>query len=176
MLFFNLKDKTDVFIGRKSSITAMTSIGDGTRINGKIIVKGKGKCVIKKYCAVGDNVRIITSNHKTNQINLQYALQRKLGFNSQVDKKINVEIGNNVWIGDSVLILPGVVIGNGAVIAAGSVVTKNVSAYSIVGGIPSKLIKYRFNESTIDNIDNTEWWNWSFEKMKENKEFFQDEI
>ena len=176
MLIFKLKDKTGIFIGKKSSITVGTSIGDGTRINGKIIIKGKGKCSIKKYCAIGDNVRIITSNHKTNQVNLQYALQRKLGFNSQVDKKIDVEIGNNVWIGDSALILPGVVIGNGAVIAAGSVVTKNVSAYSIVGGVPANHIKYRFNESIIEKIEKTEWWDWSIEKMKENKDFFLKEI
>lgn len=176
LTFSDLKDKTGVFIAKKSILSIGTFIGDGTRINGKIIIKGKGKCSIKKYCAIGDNVRIITSNHKTDQVNLQYALQKKIGIKAPIDKKINVEIENNVWLGDSVIILPGVNIGNGAVIAAGTVVTKDIPPYAIVAGVPGKLIKYRFSEESIKSIEESEWWDWSIKQMKNNKAFFTKEF
>jgi len=64
----------------------------------------------------------------------------------------NKNIKNGVWIGRDVTIMSGVTIGNGAVIAANSVVTKNVETYSIVGGNPAKLIKYRFDKEIIEDV------------------------
>lgn len=60
--------------------------------------------------------------------------------------------------------------------AANSVVTKDVPAYSIVAGTPAKVIGYRFDELTIQKIQELKWWDWSIEKIKENKELFMDEI
>ena len=169
--FRNLKDNTGVFISKKSKIKENTIIGDGTRINGKIVIKGKGRVEFGKYCAIGEDVKIISSNHDSNEINLQYALQKKIGLKAKTILK-PVVIGNNVWIGDSVIILPGVNIGNGAILAAGSVVTNNVEPYAIVGGVPSKLIKFRFNNDKIKEIEKAKWWEWSIGKMRENKSFF----
>lgn len=85
-----------------------------------------------------------------------------------------VTIKNDVWIGCNVVILRGVTVGNGAVIAAGAVVTKDVPDYAIVGGVPSKIIRYRFSSYEIEILNKIQWWNWSDEKIKENKHLFRD--
>lgn len=81
-------------------------------------------------------------------------------------------IGNDVWIGANVSILPGVKIGNGAVIAAGAVVAKDVEPYAIVGGVPAKIIKYRFEQKDIDLLEEIQWWEWPIEKIEKNIELF----
>lgn len=85
-----------------------------------------------------------------------------------------VAIGNDVWIGGYVSILPGVTIGDGAIIAAGAVVTKDVEPYAIVGGVPAKRIRYRFDEETRGLLLATKWWNWPHEKIEEHIELFYD--
>lgn len=96
--------------------------------------------------------------------------------NSEIRDNEPVIIGHDVWIGANVSILPGVTIGDGAVVAAGAVVTKNVEPYAIVGGVPAKLIKYRFDKESIEKLLTIKWWNWTEEKIEENLElFFQPE-
>lgn len=70
-------------------------------------------------------------------------------------------IGNDVWIGYGVTIISGVKIGHGAIVAAGAVVTKDVPPYAIVGGVPAKLIKYRFEKKIIEDLLYLEWWNFA---------------
>ena len=77
----------------------------------------------------------------------------------------NVIIGNDVWIGLNVTILSGITIGDGAVIAANTTVTKDVPPYSIVGGNPGKVIRYRFDTPVIKKLLDMKWWNWSDEKI-----------
>ena len=84
------------------------------------------------------------------------------------------KIGNDVWIGRSAIVLSGVNIGNGAVIGAGSVVTKDVPDYAIVAGNPAKLIRYRFDEHTIQELQSLKWWAWPDEKIKQYAEYFVD--
>ena len=101
-------------------------------------------------------------NHKNNA---QY-------HNSEIRNNKPVIIGNDVWIGANVVILPGVTIGDGAILAAGAVVTKDVGPYSIVGGVPAKIIKYRFEYETIDALLKIQWWNWTEQEIEDNIEFF----
>lgn len=81
--------------------------------------------------------------------------------------KGDVIVGNDVWMASGVKILSGVKIGDGAVIGANALVSKDVEPYSIVGGNPAKLIKYRFDEETISKLLKIKWWDWDDEKVKE---------
>lgn len=83
-----------------------------------------------------------------------------------------INIGNDVWIGYGAVILRGVSIGDGAIVGAGAVVTKDVDPYTIVGGVPAKTIRKRFNEKIIRQLLKIKWWDWSEKKMIRNKSFF----
>lgn len=83
-------------------------------------------------------------------------------------------VGNDVWIGHSAYILPGITIGDGAVIGTKSVVTKDVPSYAIVGGNPAKIIRYRFKEDIIEKFLKIKWWDWSDEKIYENRQYFDN--
>lgn len=71
-----------------------------------------------------------------------------------------VVIGHDVWIGHSAMVLPGVVVGNGAVIGAGAIVTKPVPPYAVVAGNPARLLRYRFDEETVQRFESIKWWSW----------------
>ena len=81
-------------------------------------------------------------------------------------KGLKTIIGHDVWIGQNSLIKQGIKIGNGSVIGMGSIVTKDVAPYSIVGGNPSVLIRKRFSDEIINNLESSEWWNLSNEELK----------
>lgn len=84
------------------------------------------------------------------------------------DNKGDIIVENDVWIGYEAVILAGVTIGDGAIIGARAVVTKDVPPYTIVGGIPAKQIRKRFNEETIDTLLKLKWWDWSKERISKN--------
>lgn len=132
---------------------------------------------IGRYCSIGRNVRTVQGFHPTQdwvcthpafystekQAGFSYVTHQKYDEVRYADKKnkLAVKIGNDVWIGDNVNILAGVNIGDGAIIATGAVVTKDVDPYSIVGGVPAKVIRYRFPKDTIKKLLDTQWWNQS---------------
>jgi len=90
------------------------------------------------------------------------------------EKKLDVEIGNDVWIGERAMIIGGVHIADGAVVLAGAVVTKDVPPYAIVGGVPAKIIRYRYDEETINFLLNIQWWNNSEDWFKEHWRLLTD--
>lgn len=143
---------------------------------------------IGRYCSVGPNAAIYGNRHIENITSFPVLNPSFMNWNTYVDncekieragivlKNINkqVYIGNDVWIGANSVILPGVHIGDGAVVAAGAVVTKDVEAYSVVGGVPAKFLKYRFSPKIIERLKKIKWWNWSHEKVLENVEYMYD--
>jgi acetyltransferase-like isoleucine patch superfamily enzyme len=84
------------------------------------------------------------------------------------EKKYPVIIGNDCWIGEGVFIVGGITIGDGAVVLAHAVVTKNVPPYAVVGGVPAKILKYRYDEETIKFLLNLKWWNKDISWLKSN--------
>lgn len=79
--------------------------------------------------------------------------------------KGDIVIGNDVWIGSNAKIMSGVHVGDGSIIAANAVVTKDVEPYTVVGGVPAKMIKKRFPDETIQMLEQMKWWNWDYEDI-----------
>lgn len=82
------------------------------------------------------------------------------------DSRGDIVVGNDVWIGYEAIILAGVTIGDGAIIGSRALVTKDVPPYTIVGGLPAKPIRKRFDEETIARLEALRWWDWDREKIK----------
>ena len=82
------------------------------------------------------------------------------------DNKGDIVIGNDVWIGYEAVIMPGVTIGDGAIIGTRAVVTKDVPPYTVVGGVPAKPIRCRFDDAVVEKLEALCWWDWDYEKIK----------
>ncbi len=139
-----------VEIGRRNTIDN-ASIGNGTYTGEFCIIK---YCTIGKFCSISWNVSIGGANHLINRLS-SAPLHRVFTCPTEKYKSFsdeNVVIGNDVWIASGVTILRGVTVGDGAVIGAGAVVTEDVPPYAVVVGVPAKILKYRFDRKTIDEL------------------------
>lgn len=124
---------------------------------------------IGRYCSFSRSCRRVNANHGLSFLSLHpYFYNIKYGVVAQEQiERSHCDIGDDVWVGHNVVILPSVTsIGRGAVLAAGAIVTKNVPSYSIVGGVPAKVISKRFDDATIEKIEASRWWELSPEALK----------
>lgn len=160
----------------KSHLQGKIKIGKFTTLWGpNIFLSGKIKGIrIGNFCSIARDVSIQEDYHNANRTTT-YFLEKNL---FQIPKKSNAEVSkgpviiqNDVWIGAGAQILSGITIGNGAIIAAGAIVTKDVLPYSIVGGNPAKIIRYRFNQEKIKMLEELCWWDWPIDMMQKNKDF-----
>lgn len=133
---------------------------------------------IGSFCSIARNVSMQEFNHNYKTITSYHINRNVFGHEKRTDIYSNgaIEIGNDVWIGTHCVILSGAKIGNGAIIAANSVVVGDIPAYAIAGGNPAKVLKYRFDEETIELLQKISWWNWSIEKIKRHEYLFKDDI
>lgn len=154
-----------------------SEIGDHSYVNSKTIINYSK---IGKFCSIASNVQFGLGIHQTNIISTHPAFYSNAKvFKTFADKNYfkefeEISVGHDVWIGNNVVIMGGVNIGNGSIVAAGAVVTKDVKPYEVVGGIPAKHIKYRFDEELITTIQKTEWWNMDEKWFEKNYELFLD--
>lgn len=147
--------------------------------------------IIGRYCSIGSRISLAIGNHpsrvyvsthpafysKHNVSGLSYTQTDRFQEVKTIcvdNQEYNVVIGNDVWIGDDVTILGGVTIGDGSIIAAGSVVTKDVAPYSVVGGVPAKVLRKRFSQDDADFLMELKWWNYPMEWIEKHSEDFID--
>lgn len=143
---------------------------------------------IGRYTSIGPNVRIVSGQHPTRKFvsthPIFYSTQQTIR-KSYVSENLyeeyrhtknnwTVEIGNDVWIGDGVTVMEGVSIADGTIVAAGANVVKDTEPYSIVGGNPARLIRYRFDREDIDLLEEVQWWNKGEKWIDEHAEYFDD--
>lgn len=188
----------NIKIGKNVVCEGRNYIGENTFIKDTLIGYGSyvgpncflSSVKIGRYCSISAELKIIRGNHPTSKFisthpafyskrnitNLKYIDDSK--FNeyrySLHNEKIAVSIGHDVWIGWGVKILDGCTIGNGAILAAGSLITKDVPPYSIVGGVPARIIKYRFEKKDIDFLLDLKWWDKSKEWLMDNANLFDN--
>ena len=149
--------KSSIEIGAFSAIDGMR--GTGTIRN----------LTVGRYTSIGRHVDIGLTQHPTGWLSTsarQYN-DRYLGWERFLGRKVAVKpheiiapvkIGHDVWIGNRAMIMGGVTVGDGAVVAAGAVVTKDVRPYTIVGGVPAKVIRSRYDGETVEAVRGSEWW------------------
>ena len=140
----------NVRIGGRCSFSGIENMHVGNNVlissNSKILTT-RAKVIIGDYVMLGQNLTIVTGDHRTDILG-KYMMEIK-DSEKLPENDADVVIEGDVWAGTNVTILKGVTIGRGSIIASGAVVTKSVPPYSIVGGVPAKVIKQRFDEETI---------------------------
>lgn len=136
-----------------------------------------------RFCAIAAMTRMGAPNHpytRVTQHRFTYTpeyywpdAERDAAFfaNRRADR---VKVGNDVWCGHGVTILPGVTVGDGAVCAAGAVVAKDVAPYTIVAGVPARVVKHRFDQRSAERLQALAWWSWSDDAIRAALRDFRD--
>lgn len=130
---------------------------------------------IGKFCSIACGAKFLftSGNHSLRSLSTytfpiffeEWGLDAK-DICSAWDNKGDTVIGNDVWIGYEALILSGVTVGDGAIIGSRAVVTKDVPPYTIVGGVPAKPIRRRFDGAVIERLEKLRWWDWDIETIR----------
>ncbi len=153
-----------VNLAKNVEIHAQAVIGKFTFINQYSVVYGK--TTIGKYCTIARNCEIGVANHPLNWLSTLGNFKPYFPKHPDLGSSKNFHnishppttIGHDVWLGCGVTVKSGVTIGNGAIIAAGAVVSGDIEPYGIYGGIPARLIRYRFDEQIISDLEELKWW------------------
>lgn len=133
----------------------------------------QGRVTIGKWCSIESTAEIfVGGEHRTDWVSM-HPLRLTFGLPGALQdgmpaSKGPVVIGNDVWLGWESVVMSGVTIGDGAVVAARAVVTKDVPPFAIVGGVPARHIRFRFEPEQRDALLRIAWWDWPEDKIKSN--------
>lgn len=181
---------SSVWIAEGSSFEGSDSIGDGSSFAGNM---GYGSYLCENCHIVGDigrfssiaaEVRAAQGIHPTSApfattSPMFYSLRKQTMTTFSPEQRFEelrppVKIGNDCWIGARVFLSGGVTVGDGAVILAGAVVTKDIPPYAIAGGIPARILRYRYDPETIDFLLRTKWWDKPLGWLRDNSHLLCD--
>ena len=133
------------------------------------------RLIIGKFCSIASGTKFLfnCANHTLKSLST-YTFPlfyedwdlNKSDVATAWDNKGDIVIGNDVWIGYEAIVMAGIHIGDGAIIASRAVVTKDVPPYTIVGGVPARTIRKRFDEETVRKLEALKWWDWPLEKIR----------
>ena len=134
----------------------------------------RDRLIIGRFCSIACGAKFLftSANHAMRSLSTypfpiffeEWGLDRTRVADAW-DNKGDIVVGSDVWIGYEAVVLSGVTIGDGAIIGARAVVTRDVPPYAIVGGVPARLIRKRFDDKTIETLLRLNWWNWPSEKI-----------
>lgn len=138
---------------------------------------------IGKFCSIAAGVRVGLGRHPVAFVSTHPAfyspsqpVARTFAREEAFHPIQRTTVGHDVWIGENALILDGVTIGTGAVIGAGAVVTRDVAPYAIVGGVPARVLRPRFDGDTARRLLESAWWEWDEASLRERARLFQDPV
>jgi len=178
------------YVDRRSSFSGFNRLSIGTIVVDSSIGRGSyigggrvQSCNMGNFCSIGTRTRIGgLGRHPTNWISTHPAFfspleQAGITFceKSHFNELRRVDVGNDVWVGAGAMVLDGIKIGDGAIIAAGAVVTRDVEPYAIVGGVPARVIRYRYDAAAVALLLELCWWNWPLDKLRRAAPLFRDD-
>ena len=178
-----------IALGFSSDFEGYNKIGDYSSFSGKMGFASYigSKCDINadigRYSCIANYVVTAYGKHPTQDwVSMHpafYSTAKQCGFTFVNEEKYDenqerIKIGNDVWIASGANIIGGINIGDGCVVGAGAVVTKDIPPYSIVVGVPARVVKKRFDDETIDLLEKIQWWDWPDELIKERYAFLSN--
>ncbi len=138
---------------------------------------------VGRFCSIASGVRVGLGRHPVAFVSTHPAfyspsqpVARTFAREEAFHPFRRTTIGHDVWIGENALVLDGVTIGTGAVIGAGAVVTRDVTPYTIVGGVPARVLRPRFDGETARRLLESAWWDWGEASLRDRAPLFQDPV
>lgn len=164
-------------VGSDASLTNV-KLGRASYVANSVSIK---HTAIGRFCSIGPEAMIGLSRHPMDMVSTSPAFYSSkqdacpVSYNQVGDyiEQLETQIGNDVWIGARAVVVGGVTIGDGAVVASCAVVTKDVPPYSVVGGVPAKIISRRFDDEQVKRLLQQPWWDWSDEMLRSRGKCFE---